>query len=182
MSESQTVADPAMVVHYESATYRVSPVPTGTGQYRYRIDQLQMPADDAQDFCVEEAPRRWQLRQQSPAVPYVSEATPMDAAKAGLRWLREQHEDEVTLEWVQESLLPRLVGVARDAGLDSSGWSFDQHAGLSWTLMDSEPGPGMSQMGIWQRWQDARYAIEGWIEALLVVRHQRDTGRAPAAD
>jgi hypothetical protein len=176
----KTAADHITIVHFESATYLVSPERAGNSEYRYTVHRLTMPATGAQDLSMEEDPLRWSLLQHLPPVPFAPKATAMDAVKAALSWLRSQHDGEVTLEWVQESLMPRLVGVARDAGLDSSGWSFDQHAGLSWTLMDAKPGPGQNPMGMWQRWQDARHAIEGWIEALLVVRHQRDTGRAPA--
>lgn len=173
MSETRTVG----VVHWESGTYRVRPVRGSGGNYRFEIDQFEGDDDGAQDFGEEDDPRSWSTRH---AVPYASVPTPADAVEAGLVWLRSQHDGEVTLEWVESSLFLRLVDVARDAGLDSACWSFGQHAGLSWTLMDKVPGEPFHQLGIWQRWQDARFAIEGMIAVLLEVRHQRDTGRLAA--
>jgi hypothetical protein len=137
------------------------------------ILQQKPPRDRAQDFSRETEIDNWFLRHN------ILRPTAGEAVEAALEWVRERHDGEVSLEWVQESLFPLLVDVAAAAGLDPSGWSFDQHAGLSWTIMDKVPGQGMRRLGIWGRWQQARFGIEGMIEALREIRYQRDlTGAA----
>jgi len=182
MSENppaETDVEPVVQHREHGGTYRVTTEPADEGGFRFVIQAFNGHDDGgAQDFSEEDNPEAWRRVDDDlvPVYPNVAEA--MEYGTFVLNGTLDP--GEATLEWVETSLFGRLVDVAREAGLDSSGWSFGQHAGLSWTLVDRKPGPGLNQFMIWQRWQEARHGIEAMIAVLEQLRHQRDTGRAPA--
>lgn len=81
--------------------------------------------------------------------------------------------DNVTLHWVRTDLIESVAGAARQAGVDPTEWSLEQHAGLTWTLMRRTPGQPMQQLGGWARWQDARHALEGMAAAFIIAATTR---------
>lgn len=183
MSET-TKPDDIAVVHKEDGTYRVRPEPAGDGRFRYLLDVLRFDEADevgAQDFSREDDPEEWSVIGTSGENTWPSA---VDAVRAGREWVEAEGRRNglVTLEWVQTALFGRLVAEARRAGLEPDGWSFGQHAGLSWTLMDSIPGPGLRTLGMWQRWQDARVGIDGMISMLEEVRIYRERAREGATE
>jgi len=86
---------------------------------------------------------------------------------------------KVTAKWVAESLFPNVVAEGNAAGLDTSGWTYGQHAGLSYTIMAPIPGStGLRQIAIWSRWQDAMTGLEGMRAAFLELRFQSEQAMA----
>ena len=77
----------------------------------------------------------------------------------------------VTEKWITEALLPRVQSAAKRIGVDASAWSFGQHAGLSWTLMETG-GSGLSQLGIWSKLTEAAIALEAMAKAYELAAEQ----------
>lgn len=76
----------------------------------------------------------------------------------------------VTGKWLAESLFPRVMDVARLAGVDTTGWSFGQIAGPSWMIAVKEGvRSGYRQIGLWATPADAKLGMEGMILAYMTV-------------
>lgn len=73
--------------------------------------------------------------------------------------------NRVTVKWLQESRLPYMVDVAKEAGVDMTGWSIGRHFGPMITLVDDD----MNRYGTWATASDAERGTDAMIMAWQAV-------------
>ena len=73
--------------------------------------------------------------------------------------------ERITLSYMRESRLPYMAEVAKAAGVDMTGWTFGQHFGLMWTLVDA----GMNRYGTWATLAEADRGTDAMIRAWQAV-------------
>lgn len=70
-----------------------------------------------------------------------------------------------TMKWLQESRLPHMADVAREAGVDMTGWRIGRLFGSSIVLVDDE----MNRYGQWDTLKAAEQGTDAMINAWRAV-------------
>ncbi|EWM19638.1 hypothetical protein [Kutzneria sp. 744] len=167
MTENTTAP---VVVHARTATYRARGM-ARVGGYGVIVDRLL--ANPAEYGITDEGDdRNWDAIHHGAQV-YASEQA---AVEAGAQWIRRTlGEQGLTLEWVQQSLFPRLIELARFLGVDASCWSMDQRVGFGWRIIEHTPsGPRQIGPGNDHTWWETAGRIQGMIDMCVEMQRARD--------
>lgn len=78
-----------------------------------------------------------------------------------------------TLKWMRESRLPYMADMAKTVGVDMTGWTFGQHFGSMYTLVDAD----MHRYGTWPTLSAAEQGTGDMIRAWQAVADARKAVR-----
>lgn len=154
----------------ETDAYRSAAIPSDMGGFRYHVTRMM----DAENGIPEDADS-WEIVSTSDETYPTAE----EAREHGRLLVFELiGENTVTVERA-DGLFERVVAGATGAGLDPSGWTFGQLAGLSWMIYDTR----RNQLGLWGSLDDAWTGMYGMANAFeLVARHRDEVRQALARD